>query len=108
MEPTPITLTEFMIRCGTVRHRPKIVCMDGFKMSVQGNEMAYSIPRKTGPQFSAMEIGFPSEPEDLIITYADNPADPTGTVYGYIPMKLIEQVVLKHGGINADVTFEDF
>lgn len=103
-----ITFKEFLGTCGKVRVRPKIVCADGFKMSVQGNEMAYSIPKKTGTEFKAMEIGFPSEPEELLLEFAEDPSNPTGTVYGYIALDLIEAVVAKHGGIDAELTFQDF
>lgn len=103
-----LTFREFLTACGKVRSRPKITCSDGFKMSVQGNEMAYSIPKKTGTEFDAMEIGFPSEQEDLILEFAQNPSDPTGTIYGFIPIDLIELIIEKHGGIDAECTFKDF
>jgi hypothetical protein len=104
-----MTFKEFMTKCGAVRHRPKIVCMDGFKMSVQGHEMTYSIPKKVGIEFEAMEIGFPSQQEDLIIEFIDRPGhEPTQSVYGFIPINLIEQVIEKHGGIDEQATFKDF
>ncbi len=104
-----MTFKEFITKCGAVRHRPKIVCTDGFKMSVQGNEMTYSIPRKVTTEFKAMEIGFPSVKEDLIIEFIDNSEhDPTQSVYGHIPIDLIETIVEKHGGIDDSATFQDF
>jgi hypothetical protein len=104
-----MTFKEFMTKCGAVRHRPKIVCMDGFKMSVQGNEMTYSIPKKVATEFTAMEIGFPSAQEDLIMEFIDRLVlEPTQSVYGYIPIDLIEKIVEKHGGIDESVTFQDF
>ncbi len=104
-----MTFKEFMTKCGAVRHRPKIVCMDGFKMSVQGSEMTYSIPKKVGTEFTAMEIGFPSQQEDLIMEFIDSDTQPpTRSVYGYIPIDLIEKVIEKHGGIDEQKTFEDF
>lgn len=103
-----MTFKEFMSKCGRVRHRPKIVCIDGFKMSVQGHEMTYSIPKKVGTEFEAMEIGFPSVQEDLIIEFIDRPGhEPTQSVYGFIPISLIEQVIEKHGGIDEQKTFQE-
>ena len=104
-----MTFKEFMTKCGTVRHRPKIVCTDGFKMSVQGHEMTYSIPKKVTTEFQAMEIGFPSQQEDLIMEFIDRPGhEPTQSVYGFIPIDLIEQIIEKHGGIDEQKTFQDF
>ena len=104
-----MTFKEFMTKCGAVRHRPKIVCTDGFKMSVQGHEMTYSIPKKVATEFEAMEIGFPSQQEDLIMEFIVPPGDkPTQSVYGFIPIDLIEQIIEKHGGIDEKATFKDF
>lgn len=101
-----MTFRDFMIRCGSVRFRPEIVCADGFRMSVQGHEMTYSIPKEICGEFEAMEIGFPSEQEDLIMEFIDSDTQPpTQSVYGYIPIDLIEKVVEKHGGIDEDKTF---
>ena len=41
--------------------RPRIICNDGFVMSVQGSDHHYSEPRDNVAVFSEMEIGFPSE-----------------------------------------------
>jgi hypothetical protein len=69
-------------------------------MSVQAHDGAYCTPRSTGAdKYSEAEIGYPSEHEELILDYAENPLDPTETVYGYVPRQLVETVVAKHGGI---------
>jgi hypothetical protein len=86
-------------------HRPEIVCMYGFTMSVQGNSGAYSTPRTNSDWFEAMEIGFPSEREPLIMDYAEEPENPTQSVYGYVPTYIIEDVINKHGGIDYEATF---
>ena len=104
----PFSFKEFLDRCGKIRARPKIVCADGFKMSVQGNELTYSIPRKCGTEFQAMEVGFPSEPEPLLMEFAEDPAKPTTTVYCYVPVDVIKEIVAKHGFIDSEKTFESF
>ena len=77
----------------------KVVCADGFTMSVQANESAYCTPRIDGADFySAVEIGFPSGIEPLILPYAEEPEKPTDTVYGYVPRAKVMLVVLQHGG----------
>ncbi len=86
--------------------KPQIVCNDGFKMSVQAGKGLYSTPRQTAKEYSAVEIGFPSEEEPLISEYAEG-SDLTETVYPYTPIEVVEKVVKKHGGINVKETFEN-
>ena len=51
---------------------PRIVCNDGFSLSVQVGYSLYSKPKKVAKRYSEVEIGFPSEPESLIAEYADD------------------------------------
>lgn len=81
--------------------RPRIECNDGFSMSVQGGKHSYSLPREYGTNFTEMEIGYPSDYEELIRDYAESD-DFTGTVYPYTPVSLILQVIGKHGGMKKD------
>ena len=88
---------------------PKIVCSDGFEMSVQVGYSLYSTPKKVAKRYSAVEIGFPSEPEELIKEYAESlydedTTDYTDTVYPYVPVKIVDKVLKKHGGINLTQT----
>ena len=83
--------------------RPRIVCNDGFSMSVQGSSGHYCTPRITQDSYSALEIGFPSDFEPLINDYAES-KDCIDTVFAYVPCELIQQVIDKHGGINADLS----
>jgi len=69
-------------------------------MSVQGNEAAYCEPRRDNQEkYIRVEIGFPSEEEPLIMSYAENPRDPINTVYGWVPVQVVTDVIAKHGGI---------
>lgn len=82
-------------------HAPRIVCADGFSLSVQVHEGAYCSPRDgIGPDWLSAEIGFPSaRPNDAVMAYAEDDDNPTDTVYGYVPMELIDALVAEHGGI---------
>lgn len=80
--------------------RPQIVCNDGFTMSVQGSRGHYCSPRKDQDWYAEMEIGFPSKEEELIMDYAEFPETPTETVYGYVPIDVIQKVIDKHNGID--------
>ena len=96
----------------TTSRLPHIVCADGFSMSVQVGYSLYSTPKKIAKRYSAVEIGYPSEPEELIKEWAefipfgdeDEVPDYTDTVYPYVPVKIVDKVLKKHGGINLTQT----
>jgi len=91
---------------------PHIVCSDGFTMSVQVGYSLYSEPKKVAKRYSAVEIGYPSDHEPLIEKYAEtffkedemDVTDYTDTVYPYVPVKIVNQVLKKHGGIDLTET----
>lgn len=85
--------------------RPQIICNDGFKMSVQASEFHYCSPRILAESYNSVEVGFPSRRELLMFLYAEDPKRLTKTVYGYVPVDIINQVIEKHGGINESKTF---
>jgi len=76
-----------------------VVCADGFRMSVQANAFAYCSPRTSGaPCYSQVEVGYPNASEPLLMNYAEDPSSPTDTVYPYVPVETVTQVIVKHGG----------
>ena len=99
-----------MKHIATSSRLPHIVCEDGFSMSVQVGYSLYCTPKKVAKRYSAVEIGFPSEPEELIKEYAEfapfdeDTTDYTDTVYPYVPVKIVDKVLKKHGGINLTQT----
>lgn len=83
--------------------RKRILCQDGFSMSVQASAGHYCEPRITGLGFyNSYEIGFASSEEPLLCPYAEDPDNPTGTVYGWVPVEVVAQVIAKHGGIVGE------
>ena len=89
---------------------PHIVCADGFSMSVQVGYSLYSEPKKVAKRYSKVEIGYPSERELLLEEYVElsmfdeNFVDYTDTVYPYVPVKVVDKVLKKHGGIDMTET----
>lgn len=78
----------------------RIVCRDGFSISVQANNFTYCTPRiDCGWPYSEVELGFPSEEDELINEYAEDDGDYTDTVYGYVPIEIVNTLIEKHGGI---------
>jgi hypothetical protein len=84
-------------------------------MSVQVGFSLYSTPKKVAKRYSAVEIGFPSEHEPLIEEFAETSykddgedvTDYTETVYPYVPVKIVDKVLKKHGGINMTETLSE-
>ena len=75
-----------------------ITCADGFNISIQGSQGHYSSYNKETNKFTSVELGFPSETDELIIKYADDPDEPTKTVYPYVPVDVVNKLIKKHGG----------
>ena len=84
-------------------HLPKIVCADGFTMSVQASGGHYCSPRDSEGPWSTVEVGYPSERVEAFMPHIDGGQDddPTATVYGYVPIRLVAQAILDHGGFAA-------
>lgn len=78
----------------------KVVCKDGFTMSVQANDTSYCAPRVSNAErYKEVEIGYPNQCEDLLLEYAEDSSRPTQTVYAYVPAPIVSLVIAKHGGI---------
>jgi hypothetical protein len=83
---------------------PRIVCADGFSVSVQARSFVYCSPRNDEGPWTQVELGFPSEYEHLIMEWAETPSDPTETVYGWVPTEVVMEVIASHGGTNEEGT----
>ena len=83
-------------------HYVRVECADGFSMSVQARESLYCTPRETNaPWYSEVEVGFPSAREELLMDYCEEPQNPLETVYAYVPVGTVTNVIAKHGGMVA-------
>lgn len=86
------------------RHRTgsnHLRCADGFTLSVIAGAGAYATPRDGLGPYVAVEVGFPSgrpEPWSEWEGYAESPDDPTDTVYGFVPVEMVEALLALHGG----------
>lgn len=69
----------------------RIECNDGFSISVQANNFAYCMPRE--------DKAWPySEVDDLIEIYGEEHGT-TETIYPYVPIDIVNELIEKHGGI---------
>lgn len=79
-----------------------VECADGLRMSVQASRTHYCTPREdTGP-WLCVEVDFPTSCVEALMPYAESPDDPTGTVYGYVPIEIVASVIEAHGGFKAE------
>ena len=110
LKVTTLSEDPLMKHMMTSSRLPHIICADGYSMSVQVGNSLYSTPKKIAKRYSAVEIGYPSEPEELIKEYAEfapfdeDTTDYTDTVYPYVPVSVVDKVLKKHGGINLTQT----
>lgn len=92
---------------------PRIVCNDGFSISLQIHNGHYCSSengyRTLGHTMETVEFGFPNQDEELLKEYAEYPEDVTTTV-GRLPIDVAQQIIDKHGGIDWDktVSVEEF
>lgn len=93
--------------------RTRIILADGESVSVQANEYCYCHPRSNlswidlssfSIPYYEYEIGFPSFVAGEWLEYAEQPEKPTDTVYGYVPVDLVQKVLDTHGGIDVEAT----
>ena len=71
----------------------------GFGVSVQARNRNYCTPRDDFGPYTQVELGFPTAPDSLIIGFAEDSDNPTETVYGYVPVGIVQALAVKHGGI---------
>ena len=102
---------EDLVEHGGTRY--KLRCADGFGFSVIAHTYAYCRPRPDSPfehdfvpadydgPFTHVEIGYPlerPEPWDQWSQWAEDPDSPKDTVYGWVPVEAVRDLIDLHGG----------
>ena len=78
----------------------RVVCADGFSISIQAGNGKYCYPRLDGaPKYSEVELGYPNRPCPFIYEWAENKGEYTDTIYPYVPAKIVDVMIRGHGGI---------
>ncbi len=81
-------------------------CQDGFYFSVQASKAHYCYPRINNDIgcpviYLTVEVSYPSKQEDSLIPYADSACGGDfNTGYGCVPIKIVEDIIVSHGGIK--------
>lgn len=84
-----------------LRHVPKIKCTDGFEMSVQASAFHYCLPRDSAGPWVQVEIGYPTQKVEAFMPFAEDADRPTETVYGYVPLDVVVETIVEHGGFAS-------
>jgi hypothetical protein len=78
----------------------QVVCKDGTKISVQASSYHYCSPRIDVGPYTEVECGYPTAvPNDRMLSYAEDSDKPLETVYGWVPISLVWEFILDHGGM---------
>lgn len=79
----------------------RVVCADGFTISMQASHMTNCRPKDDSGPYSKIEMAYPNRGDSLIQRYAEDPDDPTRTIYSYVPADIVRRLIAKHGGVVA-------
>lgn len=74
-------------------------CIGDITMSIQASEAHYCEPRDNKGPWVQFEIGFPSRNIPALRMYAEDKNNSTGTVYGWVPANIINQIIADNGGV---------
>ena len=113
---------------GGIKIRPRIICANGFGVSIQASDSHYCTPRNNYGPYLRVEIGYPSDEVPEWRDYAENKVSltilqklkewfmvrilkkrgylsyyPTNTVYGFVPIEIVNAVLESYGGIANGV-----
>lgn len=85
---------------------PRAVCADGFSVSIQASYGHYCTPRQMEclGGYTAVELGYPSRWDavtcSLLKDYSHDVDAENETVFGYVPVEIVNQLLEAHGGIK--------
>lgn len=74
--------------------KPRLVCVDGFNMSVQGGRYNYSEPKENVEIYESMEVGYSSSDEPEL--------SGDDGVTGYVSIEDLQKIINRHGGIDVE------
>jgi hypothetical protein len=87
----------------TPRRISHVVCNDGFWVSVQAGINMYSSPDENCGPWTEFELGYPSAEEPRLLKYLQvESKDPLKSVYPYVPIEVVREVIAAHGGTDVD------
>lgn len=81
---------------------PRMICMDGFSLSVQASEIHGCLPQRRDGPYSHVECACPSEAVPALMPYIleEEGVSPVQSVYRRVPVDLVQAVLNSHGGLR--------
>ena len=89
--------------------RPQLICNDGFSLSIQASSYHLCKPQKNDVTYTHVEVSCLSEEEPLLKAYFKDFYEQSTaylsysilqkTIYPYVPVTLVDEILYKHGGI---------
>jgi hypothetical protein len=76
-----------------LRKRIRIVCLDGFVVSIQAGKSIFCQPRNNQGPYSSLEIYFLGADHPELEKYSNG-----NGVYGFVPVEAIRTLIDAHGG----------
>ena len=85
--------------------RPRIRCYDGFEFSAQASSGHSCTPRQNlkSCDYEEIELGYPNRVDETILEYAVDKGNPTETIYPYVPIDVVNKLIILHGGLETDL-----
>jgi hypothetical protein len=103
-----ITLQEFIVLTNAPLNqynrnccvRPRVVCENGYSISIQASMYHYCEPRESmETTYTHLELGFPNNDDyEALLTQYDGDGD---SVYGYVPCETVDNIITLCGGIKS-------
>ena len=103
--------------------RPRVVCKDGFKISIQAGRGYSCTPENDDGPYTHVELGYPEYPSKLILrmikmvgipiseptikTYAVNKNRLEETIYKQVPVAAVDRLLAEHGGLIGFEIYAD-
>jgi hypothetical protein len=98
-------VTAHFVKHSDLRVKPRMVCADGFSLSVQAGEGLYCIPSysETG-DYRMVEVGYPERANGSGYRPASFgvASQWSGTVCGFVPIDVVNRWIRYHGGLKGE------
>lgn len=75
--------------------RLRVRCADGYTVSVQAGDRWNSEPRLDTGWYGKVELGYPTDKDAELQSYAKNKRDLCGSVYDFVPVKLVDEALTR-------------
>jgi len=89
------------IRRAQIKALPRLVCSDGFTISVQASDFHRCEPMNVTGPYSSVECAFPSRKTDKLMPYIceEEGIEPEQSCYHFVPVEIVVTIINDHGGL---------